>query len=45
MKAEYTTRIRTLGNSCAVIIPKEQLEIIKAKKGDIVKVTVQKQKE
>jgi len=45
MKAEYTTKIRTLGNSCAIIIPREQLEIIKAQKGDIVKVTIQKQKE
>ncbi len=45
MKVEYTTRIKVVGNSCCVLIPKIQMDILKAQKGDVVKIVVEKLKE
>lgn len=41
MKAEFTSKIMTVGNSNGILIPKLQMDILKAQPGDVVKVTVQ----
>jgi len=42
MKAEFTSKIMIVGNSNGIIIPKLQVDILKVKPGDVVKVTVEK---